>query len=86
MQDIELEYTNSNIENKRLLIGSIFQNKIQFENNKVRTADINPILEKIASVNREYSGIKKWDKSKKKELSHRVPGVGIEPTHLSTRV
>jgi hypothetical protein len=37
---------------KRKLLGSMFPEIFQFENNKVRTADINPLLLKIASVNR----------------------------------
>ncbi len=65
------------IEDKRKLIGSIFQNKIHFENKKVRTANVNPILNEISSVNRAYGGIKKWDKSKKLELSHIVSHIDL---------
>jgi len=42
--------------------------KIQFEKNEVRTADINPILLKIVSVNKGYKGNKKRDKSQKNDL------------------
>ncbi len=80
MENIEYQYTNSNIEDKRKLIGSIFQNKIHFENKKVRTAEINPILDKISTINRAYGGLKKWDKTKKIELSHRVIPEGFEPS------
>ena len=80
MGTIGKQYNNTDIEGKRLLLGSIFPNKIHFENKKVRTANVNPILNKIASVNRAYGGIKKWDKSKKSELSHCVIPVGFEPT------
>ena len=80
MENIENLYTNAAIEDKRRLIGSIFQNKIHFENKKVRTADVNPILNEISSVYRTYGGIKKWDKSKKLELSHRVKAEGFEPS------
>ncbi|MDI1317055.1 MAG: recombinase family protein [Flavobacterium sp.] len=55
---IEKQYTEADIEGKRMLIGSIFPNKIHFENKKVRTADVNPILNKITSINRTYGGIK----------------------------
>jgi uncharacterized protein YfkK (UPF0435 family) len=55
------------------LIGSIFPKKFQIEKNEVRTADINPVLLKIASINKGLQRNKKWDKSKKNDLSHLVP-------------
>ena len=56
LESIENQYIKSDLDNKRRLIGSIFPENFQFENKKVRTADINPILDKIArfsSVNRK---------------------------------
>jgi hypothetical protein len=50
----------------------MFPEKFQFENKKVRTADINPILLKIASINKGLRGNKKRDKSKKIDLSRKV--------------
>jgi predicted nucleic acid-binding Zn-ribbon protein len=58
MESIGKQYNNTDIEGKRLLLGSIFPNKIHFENKKVRTTDVNPILNEIASINKAYSGIK----------------------------
>ena len=52
LESIENQYIKSDLDNKRRLIGSIFPKKFQFENKKVRTADINPILHKIAHFNR----------------------------------
>ena len=66
-------FSNAEINEKRLLIGSIFPKNFQFEKNEVRTADINPILLKIASVNKGYKGNKKRDKSQKNDLSRLVP-------------
>ena len=83
---MENQYINADIEDKRRLIGSIFQNKIHFENKKVRTANVNPILNEISSVNRAYGAIKKWDKSKKLELSHRVTAKGFEPPTLRAEI
>ena len=59
----------SDLDTKRKLIGSIFPKKFQFENKKVRTADINPILHKIARFNRLNRKNKKRDKSEKEDLS-----------------
>ncbi len=80
LQTIDKEFVKSDIEHKRKLIGSMFPEKLQFEENGVRTADINPLLLKIASINKGFKGKKKRDKSKKNDLSHDVLKVGIEPT------
>ena len=80
MENIENQFIKSDIDGKRRIIGSIFPNKFRFENKKVRTADVNPILLKIASVNGASRGKKKWDKSKKIDLSHTVKAEGFEPS------
>ena len=79
MQNIENQYIKSDIDYKRRLIGSIFPEKFQFQQKKVRTADINPILHKIAQFNRVKHENKKRDKSQKKDLSRCVAGAGLEP-------
>ena len=76
LERIENQYFKSDLDNKRRLIGSIFPEKFQFENKKVRTADINPILHKIARFNRVN---KKRDKPKKVDLSRCVLKAGLEP-------
>jgi hypothetical protein len=80
LESIENQYIKSNLDNKRRLIGSIFPENFQFENKKVRTADINPILDKIARFNRVNRRNKKRDKSKKEDLSRCVLKAGLEPT------
>ena len=79
IQDIENQYIKSDLEFKRRLIGSIFPEKFQFQNKKVRTADINPILHKIAHFTRVNKENKKRDKSQKQDLSRCVAGAGLEP-------
>ena len=79
LETIENQYYESDIEGKRKIIGSIFPKKIQFENNKVRTADINPLFLKIASINSTSQGIKKGTNSKKMNLSWMVGDEGFEP-------
>ncbi|MDA9335698.1 hypothetical protein N9Q89_06070 [Flavobacteriaceae bacterium] len=83
IQNIENQYIKSKINHKRRLIGSIFPEKFQFENKKVRTADINPILHKIAQFNRVNRRNKKRDKSKKQDLSRCVAGTGFISTRCS---
>ena len=79
LESIENQYIKSDLDNKRRLIGSIFPKKFQFENKKVRTADINPILHKIARFNSVNRKNKKRDKSKKEDLSRCVLKTGLEP-------
>ena len=79
LESIENQYIKSDLDNKRRLIGSIFPKKFQFENKKVRTADINPILQKISHFNSVNRKNKKRDKSKKEDLSRSVLEAGLEP-------
>ncbi len=79
LESIENQYVKSDLDNKRRLIGSIFPENFQFENKKVRTADINPILDKIARFNSVNRRNKKRDKSKKEDLSRCVLEAGLEP-------
>ncbi len=59
LNKFDILFNTSDLERKRQLIGSMFPEKFQFEKNKVRTADINPILLKIASINKGFKGNKK---------------------------
>lgn len=77
---IDNQYNNSDLEHKRRIIGSIFGKNIQFENKKVRTANLNPILNEIASINRGLRAKKKKDLTKKSVKSLIVEKMGLEPT------
>jgi site-specific DNA recombinase len=85
-ENIDYQYINSDTEGKRLLVGSTFSKKIFLENKKVRTADLNPFISKIVSINKRSQGIKKWDKSEKKDLSHKVTTEGFEPPTLRAEI
>ena len=86
LETIENQYHESYIEGKRKIIGSIFPKKFQFENNKVRTADINPLFLKIASIKSASQGIKKRTNSKKLSLSPMVTSKGFEPPTLRAEI
>ncbi len=79
LENFDKQFIDSDIDHKRKLLGSIFPEKFQFENEGVRTEDVNPILLKIASVNKGLKGNKKRDKSKKNDLSLKVLKTGLEP-------
>jgi site-specific DNA recombinase len=72
LQNFDKQYINSDIHNKRLLTGLIFPNKFGFQNKKVQTADINPLLLKISSVNKGFQSKKKRDKPSFEDLSRLV--------------
>ena len=79
LQNFDKQYIEGNIDNKRLLTGLIFPNKFGFENQKIQTANVNPLLLKIASINRGYKVNKKRDTLQKKKLSRLVDLQGLEP-------
>ena len=79
LESIEYQYNESDIEGKRRIIGSIFPKKFQFENKKVRTADLNPLFLKISSNNGLSQRTKKRTNSKKLNLSRMVGDEGFEP-------
>ena len=77
--NLDKQYDSANLEFKRGIIGSIFQKEIHLENNKVRTAELNPIFLEIASINKGLQGIKKKDLTKKLVKSYMVGDEGFEP-------
>jgi site-specific DNA recombinase len=60
----------------------IFPNKFGFQNKKVQTADINPLLLKISSVNRAFGTNKKRDNLNIKNLSRLVTPTGKSSNFL----
>ena len=82
LECIEFQYNESDIDGKRKIIGSIFPKKFQFENKKVRTADLNPLFLKISSINGLSHRTKKRTNSKKLNLSGMVGDEGFEPPTL----
>ena len=86
VQNIDKQYIEGNIDSKRILTGLIFPNKFGFQNKKVRTADLNPLISKIASINKTYRGKKKRDKLTKKYLSRSVVREGFEPSKLAQQI
>lgn len=78
--NLQKQYTNAGIEDKKKIIGSIFPKMFQFENKKVRTADINPLLLKITSINKALRDKKNRTNSIKMNKSYQVEKMGLEPT------
>ena len=77
MENIDNQFFKSEIELQRSLLGSIFSKNFQFENNRVRTADINPLLFKLTKYNKGYRRAKKKGQVKKNDLSQMVLEAGL---------
>ncbi|GAA4813075.1 recombinase family protein [Litoribaculum gwangyangense] len=86
LQNFDKQYVEGDIHNKRLLTGLIFPNKFSFQNKKVQTADINPLLLKISSINKGFGTNKKRDNSFIKNLSRSVTAKGFEPPTLRAEI
>lgn len=82
LNNFDMIFNDSDLEHKRQLIGSMFPEKFQFKENKVRTKDINPLLLKIASINKAYKRNKKRDKPINLDLSHKVHNIDLFSNHL----
>ena len=72
-------YLKSDITDKRRIIGSIFPRKFIFEENKVRTEEMNEVIRWIAKNSRAFRSIKKGQPCSKTELSRLVIPPGFEP-------
>ncbi|WP_394367768.1 recombinase family protein [Flavobacterium celericrescens] len=79
-------YKNAGVEVKTKLLGSIFSNKLEFFENSFRTLPFNEAISLIGNYNKALGRNKNKKGSSQLRTSLTVPGVGIEPTHLSTRV
>jgi hypothetical protein len=79
LKNIDVFYEKGNIETKQKIIGSIFPEKLIFENNKYRTARINEVVELICRKDEESQGPKKRKHFISEVLSCSVVPPGIEP-------
>ena len=86
LENLDQMFFESDNEGKKMILGSLFTEKLIFGKEKCRTTEINEV---IRILTRNDKGLESTDKKKavkNDSFSVKVPGVGIEPTHLSTRV
>lgn len=72
-------YDRSDIEGKQRVIGSIFPRKFVFEENKVRTEDINEVVRWVMNSGKALLKTKKGQPKSKFQLSPLVNPAGFEP-------
>lgn len=73
-------YRNSSVQEKKIIIGSIFPQKFIFKNNQVRTTEINPIIALILNYSKDLIKNKKGQMKYYSHLSSLVVQLGIEPS------
>ncbi len=72
-------YGNADLNTKKKIIGSIFPEKIYFEENSYRTTKINSVIELICNAD---AGFRNRKRSENSDQSTVAPSVGLEPTTL----
>ena len=81
-------YENLEYNQKRVLQKLLFPEGLQYslKNKEYLTSKAGVLFELTNCFSNIYGGIIKKTYQENPDKSHLVPGVGIEPTHLSTRV
>jgi site-specific DNA recombinase len=79
LANIDERYQQADVNGKRQIIGSMFLEKLQFEDGVFRTAKVNEAVSLIYSIDKALDGIKKGQTSNKADLSSLVVRPGFEP-------
>ncbi len=77
--DIPIIYKNAEHEQKQLIIGSMFPNKLILSKNNCRTNGNNKVIELISRNSKDSGSQKKRKAVKNDSFSALVPGAGLEP-------
>ncbi len=79
LERLDIIYNKAETEDKQKLISSIFKGKMYFEENRVRTTDLNEVVKLVCSNNDNFRGTKKRLTLKNQRQSCQVAGTGFEP-------
>ena len=79
LKKLDLYYLYGTIEQKRMMIGSIFPEKLTYEENTFRTAKVNTAIAIMYQINNELETNKKEKGDTKSPKSVLVPPIGFEP-------
>ena len=80
------QYERANLDTKQKLIGSIFPEKLVFENNEYRTKNMMSVVYKICSKINAFGANKNGTDVDFSTQSHRVIPLGFEPRTLTLKV
>lgn len=79
LTNLDVFYKNVGVEVKTKLLGSLFTEKLVFQNNTFRTLPFNEVVTLLCRYNKDFGGLGKKKGGTFKSSSHIVPGAGIEP-------
>lgn len=86
LSNLPLYFNNANVNIKREIIGSIFSEKLVFENNGYRTIKLNSVLELLTNYSNGISTDEIKKSLEKSDLSPKVLPGGLEPPTNRLRV
>ena len=86
INNIDKYIRDAPLETKIKLIGSIFEDKIEFDGEKYRTNSYNKVLDLIFQQTNELRGGKKEKGERFSSFSHSVPRAGVEPARIAPLV
>ena len=78
-------YNSSDLICRQQVIGSIFLEKMVFQDGELRTKKVNSAVELICRAPKDFKEIENKKSSEFSELSNLVPRTGIEPAHRCRR-
>ncbi len=86
LSNLDLMFTNSDYEGKRIIAGSIFTQKLIFGNEDCRTTHVNEVINVLTRNSKGSQRLKKEKAVKNDSFSVKVPGAGVEPARFPTGV
>ena len=86
LENLDQMFYKTDNQGKKMILGSLFTEKLILGNEVCRTTEINEVIRILTRNNRDSEDIENKKAVISDSFSVKVPGVGIEPTHLSTRV
>ena len=84
LKNIDTLYTEGDSEKKQHIIGSVFREKLIFENDAFRTPVYNPVVQLICTINKDSRGFKKGKHAFDCMLSKGVESEGFEENYIKT--
>ncbi len=76
---LETMFLTEDIEKQRKIVGSMYPGKLYFENNALRTANKNTIVDLIHMIDNKLEDKKRGQKTLSRFLSSQVENIGFEP-------
>ncbi len=79
LENLDQFYASCDIDGKRMLLGSLFTDKLVLGKNECRTAGMNEVLKLLTNIHEGFELSNKKKLSEFDSFSTLVPGAGIEP-------